>query len=431
MINARSRYLLELQLKILLGLTSLLLIVGAGIAQVQPTFFGMHVNKQTSMPVTVPVASIRLWDTTTNWFQLCPTKDVAQCDWHRLDEWLAAAKRNGVSEVVYTFGKTPDWISSDPNGDCWKARPGVCYPPRDVAADGGGTDSAFQRFVEAIVEHNQRLNPTTYAKIKFWGIWNEPTAKFFWAGTSAQLVRMAKDAQPIIKKADPTALMLTPEPAANSRKDEFKRGGDWLDDYLAQGGGKYADVIAFHVYANNNGDHPAPEDVVKVIKYIKAQLARHPEVARKALWITEASWGRSDETNWDHEGDDSAFLLRYYVLIASEDIERLYWYGWDVPTGTLSANGKPLPVTNALSEVHSWLVGRKVTNCSSKSHVWSCDLGAPGYQGRIVWDEEYGKTTSLNAGHFSEYRSGTGEHGHIKGDLLPIGNSPVLLEEAH
>lgn len=417
-------------MRVVLGLATILWLARPGVAQVQPGFFGMHVNKLDSLPLTVPTGSLRLWDTATNWFQLCPSSDYSRCEWRRLDQWLAAAKKNGVSEVLYTFGKTPDWISSDPQGDCWGARPGVCYPPRDLAADGGGTDDAFRRFVEALVNHNQQLDPGSYAKIKFWGIWNEPNAKFFWRGTTAQLLRLAKDAQQIIKKADPAALILTPEPAGNSRNNGFNASGDWLDDYLANGGGKYADVVAFHLYANNNSGHPAPEDVVRIIEHVKERLARHPEASGKPVWITEGSWGQSGDTNWGHDDEAGAFLMRFYVLIAAEGIQRLYWYGWDVPTGTLWENGKPLPAASALREVHEWLTGRTVSNCKSASHVWSCNIGAPGYQARIAWDEEYGKTAPFDASHFSSYRSANGERRSIdqRASSLTVGNSPVLLE---
>jgi hypothetical protein len=418
-------------MKVMLALMGILLTTELGISQVQPSFFGMHINKLSSMPLDAPVGGIRLWDTATNWFQLCPSSDFSQCDWRHLDEWLAAAKNNGVSEVLYTFGKSPAWVSSDPRGDCGGARPGVCYPPRDITADGGGTDEAFRQFVEALVEHNQRLDARTHAKIKFWGICNEPTAKFFWRGSTAQLVRMAKDAAEIIKKADPAALMLTPEPAANSRNSATDAALRWLNDYLARGGGNYADVVAFHVYANAVGDHPVPEDVLSSIHRMKAELARHPEVAGKPLWITEGSWGRSEETNWTRDDEAGAFLIRFCVLIASEGIERMYWYGWDVPTGTLWANGHSLPAANVFGEVHNWLIGRSVTNCASQSHIWSCDLSAPGYRGRIVWDEEYQKNSSYDATGFVAYRSATGEQRSIdpKTRVLQVGNSPVLLEE--
>jgi hypothetical protein len=414
----------------LLGL-SIVILSNPSRAQVQPNFFGMHVNKLSSMPLPVPVGSFRLWDTATNWAQLCPSSDYSSCNWRHLDEWLAAVKGNGVSEVVYTFGKTPEWVSSNPHGECGRARPGVCYPPRDVAKDGGGTDQAFRSFVRALVEHNQQLDPSTYARIKCWGIWNEPTANLFWHGSTEQLLRMAKDASEIIKRADPQALMLTPEPAANARRNATEMAIDFLHDYLKRGGDKYADVIAFHVYANAVEEHPLAEDVFRIVQRVKGELAHHPEVAGKPLWITEGSWGRSDEANWTVDDQPSAFLIRYCVLSASQGIQRLYWYGWDVPTGTLSVNGQPLPAGYAFKEVQKWIVGRSVTNCQAKSHLWSCNVSGDRYRGRIVWNDEYQRTSSYDATGFTTYRQANGQAVKIeaKARVLTVGNSPLLLEE--
>jgi len=416
-----------MKVMVLLGILAM---SGASVAQVQPTFFGMHVNKLVSMPVTVPMASLRLWDTSTNWFQLCPTRNYAQCDWRRLDQWLAAAKHNGISEVLYTFGKTPESISAQPHGDCGNAKEGVCYAPQDLSPDGGGSDAAFQGFVRAIVEHNRHLHPDTYARIKFWAIWNEPNARQFWRGTIPQLVRMTKDAREIIKNADPSALVLTPEPASNSKRGNFNVGADWLDEYLSAGGGAYVDVIAFHIYANNNQGHPVPEDVVKITEHIKSRLARHSEIAGKPLWMTEGSYGRSDDTNWENPGQAFAFLIRYEVLLASEGIERSYWYSWDAPWGTLSSNGSELPQAGAYRTAHDWLLGRRVTNCSSKSHLWSCGLEGPNFKGRIVWSDDYEKTAGFDATGFSAFREAGRERALLdpKAGRLLIGNKPVLLE---
>jgi hypothetical protein len=382
------------------------------------------------MPVTVPIGSLRLWDTTTNWFQLCPTSDYAQCDWRRLDQWLLAAKRNGISDVLYTFGKTPEWISSQPHGNCGGAREGVCYAPRDLSPDGGGSDAAFQGFVRAIVSHNQSLNSETYARIRFWGIWNEPHARQFWRGAIPQLVRMTKDAREIIKNADPTALVLTPEPASNAKNGNFDVAGDWLDDYLSAGGGAYVDVVAFHIYPNNNEGHPVPEDAVKMIDHIKSKLARNSEIRGKPLWMTEGSYGKSEDTNWDNPDQAFAFLMRYEVLLAAEGIERAYWYSWDAPWGTLWSDGRELPQAAAYRVAHDWLLGRTVTNCSSKSHVWSCGLEGPNFKGRIVWNDDYEKAASFDATGFSAFREADRQRVPLdqKAGRLSVGNKPVLFE---
>jgi hypothetical protein len=419
------------QMKVLV-LLIVLAMSGVGVSQVQPTFFGMHVNKLTSMPLPLPIASIRLWDTGTNWFQLCPSGDYSRCDWQRLDKWLAAAKSNGISDVLYTFGKTPAWASSQPRGDCWGAKEGVCYPPRDLSSDGTGSDAAFRGFVRAIVEHNRNLNPDTYARIKFWGIWNEPHTKQFWRGRVQQLVRMTKDAREIIKGADPDALVLTPEAASNAKNGNYQVAGDWLDEYLSAGGGAYVDVIAFHIYANNNNGHPVAEEAVTMIQHVKSRLARHSEIAGKPLWMTEGSWGRSDDTNWRSPDQAVAFLMRYETLLAAEGIERVYWYSWDAGWGTLASDGGESPEAAAYRTMHDWLLGKKVTNCSPKSHVWSCALEGPNFKGNIAWNDENEKTANFDAKGFAAIREAGREPVALdpKAGRVQIGNKPVLLETA-
>src|SRR5437660_10051083 len=81
-------------------------------SQVTDTFFGMHINKLKSFPVTVPIASIRLWDTQNNWNLACPSSDLASCDWDRVDRWVETAKRRRVSVGVYTLSEVTQRTSS-------------------------------------------------------------------------------------------------------------------------------------------------------------------------------------------------------------------------------------------------------------------------------------------------------------------------------
>jgi len=404
-----------------------------GQVQVQDSFFGMLVNKMDSFPLKVPVGSIRLWDTGTNWWQLCPTQN--HCDWEHLDKWLAIIKSDGIPEVMYTFGKTPDSISSNPTGKCWEARVGLCYPPRDLNSDGGGSDAAFKSFVQAIVEHNQHLDHNRFARIKWWGIWNEPNAKNFWAGTDAQMVRMTKDAREIIKAADSDALILSPEPSALTKHGNFNDAGDWLDGYLSAGGGQYIDVVTFHCYANTNGpnDHPKAEDVLKMVSHVKEKLAKHPEVSGKPMWMTEGSWGKTNEANWGEPDPAMAYVAQYYILLASTGVERVYWYRYDGEQdgccGTLwtHENGE-LAGAKAYKEMHKWLVGRTVSHCAPQGHLWSCNLDGPGYKGKIVWDDEYDKSGNVDATSSGAYRDLSGATGPLHQKTVTVGNKPVLLE---
>lgn len=413
-------------------------------AQVQATFFDMLVNKPfgpDASRVTVPIASIRLLGRTTAWAQLCPAS--SNCDWQHLDKWLAAAKSMGISEVLYTNMKTPQWISANPDAFCFgtkavarrksygltSEKDGSCAPPRDVAPDGSGSDSAWKGFIQGLVDHNRRLDSGRYAKIKFWGIWNEPNTRLFWQGTDAQLVRMAKDAYTIIKAADPSALVLSPEPASTMKN--LDTAGDWLDHYLAAGGGAYADVFGFHAGCNTRpgiGEHPAPECLVKIVSNIKEKLARYPEASGKPLWMTEGDWGTPSEESWKDLNEPAGFVVRYHTLLAWQGIQRVYWFTWELTMWTRE-DGE-LPAARAYKEMRNWLLGRTVSDCSTHAHVWSCDLRGPGYEGKIVWDEEYEKTASYDARGFTSDRDIFGSVTPVdpKAHAITVGNQPVLLE---
>jgi hypothetical protein len=337
---------------------------GSAQAQVQPTFFGIHVNKISSFPLNIPVGSMRLWDTHTAWAHMCPTGP--HCDFKHLDDWLAAAKRNGISDVTFTFGKTPEWVGAYPPGKPGAAAWGV-FPPKDLTSDGGGSDETWKTFVKALVDHNQHLD-SGHSKIKYWGIWNEPSAGNFWRGTPEQLVRMAKDASAIIKAADPSALMLSPELDAWGRQHD-----DWFDNYVSAGGGPYIDVVAFHAYATaRDQDHPVAEDVFKSVAHVKDKVARHPELAGKPLWNTEGSWGSTDDANWKDWEQAKAFVVRFYVLQASAGVQRVYWYMYDPNTtraccgAMVSTDKSELPAAGAFREVHKWLLGRTVSPCTAQ-----------------------------------------------------------------
>jgi Glycosyl hydrolase catalytic core len=422
------------------NLSRLLLVLALAMpcmAQVQPTFFNMLLNDPDLFP-GIPVASIRLLGRGVAWGQLCPTPSISNCQWQRLDRWLAGARKGGVTEVLYTNMKTPLWISSDPSGKCWAGPVGVCYPPRDLTSDGGGSNATYKQFIQALVDHNRQLDSNKYAKIKFWGIWNEPGAKIFWAGTNAQMVRMAKDAYAIIKAADPSALVLSPEAASSSKHNAQNAAATWLDSYFSAGGGPYADVIAFHIAPNSmgTGDHPVVEDLIRQVTPVKNTQAKHPELAGKPVWVTEGSWGDSGEANWD-DMEAAAFVVRYYSLLAWEGIQRVYWFVWDgdphACCGTLwTRQTGELPAAKAYQQTYKWLVGRTVSNCSAQGHIWSCDLIGPNFKGKMVWDDEFKKTAAYDAAGFASVRDISDAVTPLdpKAHKITVANMPVLLEPA-
>jgi len=172
-------------------------------------------------------------------------------------------------------------------------------------------------------------------RIKYYEIWNEPTA--FWGGPITDgdkgpgitLAHIAQSAFQDIKSIDPNAMVLTPSYAEDAAG---------LDHYLSavqtlsRGASVYADIIAFHGY---NLCNPAsiqcnpPENVQDVINQTQGKVALHG-LSSMPLWDTEASWGpNATPTDQDLNDDQPGFVARSYTLQASLGIDRFIWYGWD------------------------------------------------------------------------------------------------------
>ena len=91
------------------------------------------------------------------------------------------------------------------------------------------------------------------------------------------LVTMAQHAYRIIKSVNPAAQVITPSAAAEG-------GPAWLDTYLAQGGGNYADIMSFHGYCNSEA-----ESINSVVFQYRKVISAHGQ-GNKPLWDTEADW---------------------------------------------------------------------------------------------------------------------------------------------
>jgi hypothetical protein len=397
------------------------------------TLFGLDMNffVTTKQPwPSIPFGSLRLWDSATGWAQLNPRK--GEYDWSQLDKWLSnvAQHDNKIEDVLFTFGRVPQYASSRPNDQSCGYGPGQCAPPSDVDENGGGTDQYWKDFVTAIATHSKNSRG---AHIKYWEIWNEPYGPKMWTGTIPQLLRMARDARSIIKSIDPDAQMVGPCLGIN-----VPRGHKWLqwyDEYLSGGGGDLADIVAFHGYVHFGGRQPGAQALIDYYKQFHDIIAKHG-LASKPIWDTEASWGETHQMHFEDEDEQAAFTAQFYLLHWSLGVERLYWYAyngseigafWLVDHPGDPSHGHLTKAGKAFVQVQEWLVGAGMPEpCKQDGSTWVCNLTKDGHPAEIVWNSggEKSYTPKVAAKAVHDIDGGTnGVSGAVR-----IGPKPVLLE---
>ncbi len=386
-------------------------------AAVPATFFGMHRHAYPKRPdpwPEIPFGSFRMWDSATGWAQINTAK--GQYDWSQVDTWFADLQQHGVQDVLYTFGKVPPFASSRPTADC-NYGPGQCAPPKDLDAEGNGPDQYWKDFVTAIATHSKNNRGI---HIKYWELWNEPYLPRMWSGTIPQLLRMARDAREIIHGIDPDAVFLTPPSGLQA-----PRTRDFMEDWLAAGGGQFADGIAFHGYVHA----PAPAtDFVKYYAEFRKILTKHGQESKPVI-DTEASWGNtSDITDEDLQ---SAFITQFYLVHWSQGVQRLYWYAYnDGATGKLynREQGRAGKAARAYRELYQWMVGSTMTKaCTPDGAIWTCGLSTKdGHEAVVVWSEA-GEKSYTPKPTFKNLKDLEGHASPVSG-ALKISPRPVLLE---
>jgi len=381
---------------------------------VPKSFFGADFNGHQVWPPTdgqgqqATLGGIRLWDDNVKWGHINTANGVY--DWSKLDDWLDRAQSANL-DVLYTLGYTPDWATSGIQpGMCLQPSGLSCVPPVDVNADGTGTDAYFQAFVTALVQH-------AAGRISYYELWNEPDCDCFFNGTTAQLIRMSKDASAIIRSLDPQAKILSPSYHKYSMSTKF-------DDYVAQGGAAYFDIVNVHMRGKDN-DNANPEEFLNVYNTVESELVKR-NLTSLPLWDDEH--GILDDNGLTDPDELAGYVARSAILRASVGIQRQYVYSWDsAPPFGLQGNASG----TAWDEVAGWLIGHSLSACTLTGTVYTCQLD----NGQIVWDTAQtcsrGTCSTSNYTYptkYSSYRDmATGSRVTLTGNTVPIGYKPILL----
>lgn len=380
-------------------------------------FFGLHIQRAaTTTPwPPVPFATWRLWDAYVAWPDLEPQQGIWRFE--TLDKYLALAEEHKV-EVLLPLGLSPAWASArpaEPSG----YQPGFAAEPKEI--------QHWRDYVRAVATRYK-------GRIRFYEIWNEPNLKDFYTGSVDQMVTLVRESSKILKEVDPSITVVSP-----SATGAF--GTPWLEEFLGVGGGQYVDVIGYHFYVTPE----PPEAMVSQVLRVREIMAKYG-VASKPLWNTESGWlienhktevkpkpGGFSKVLSDEEA--SSYVARSYILNWAAGASRFYWYAWDdFVMGLTEADGTAIkPPAMAFAEVAKWLIGARMTSCTSDSaNTWICQLSREsGYAAWIVWNPDRNLIFELpSSWGVRQKRDLSGLASDLSDSAkIDIGALPVLLEK--
>lgn len=291
---------------------------------ISPLPYGINVHTaQNETLAKVKAAGIAWIRVDINWPLIESTK--GQYNFGEVDRVADYAAANGLS-IYATIAYTPAWA----NGNL-----GINYPAANI--------NDWKGFVNLVINRYK-------SRIKYWGIWNEPNLKEFFAyGKDIFVQQILLPAAQTIRSADPAAFIVGPE---LSHKTEA--GMEWYFwlKYILDNAGAYFDVISHHIYEDlgvyvtyellENGDQLIP--AVK-------QIIEESGQGGKPFWITETGWN----TNKFSEPMQSLRYLDMLQTRARKDYpQKIFFYeiiddpnSNNLPFGILRSSGDAKPAYNA------------------------------------------------------------------------------------
>ena len=371
---------------------------------IPPSYFSMNILFHPKNRVPWPTVALGGWRTShVNWADLQPERNRWYFDLlDKYVDWSVAHHLDILMPLTYT----PRWASSTPDAptDVEQGNPpGLSGPPRDM--------NDWRVFVSTIATRYK-------GRIHNWEIWNEPNRGKSWTGDVDTMVEMTREAHEILKKIDPTCVVVSP--AATERS-----GLPFLNAFLTRGGGKYADVIGYHFYV---GDE-YPEVMVSLIQQVQTMMQR-AGVGDKPLWDTEAGWLKPPPLP---PAVAAAYVARAYILNWAAGVSRLYWFAWEAHglkiNLTQADNASLTPAGTAFAEIQRWLTGAVMGQCaSSPDGLWVCELRQKGMTTHIVWAVEGNQAFSVpGSWHARSFSNLAGNDEPFERSSVEIGVEPMLI----
>jgi len=287
---------------------------------------------------------------------------------------------------------------------------------------------AFAAFAEAAARRYS-------GKGILWEFWNEPNIKQFWSPQPdvENYCKLVEEAAPLIRKADPSGLLLAPATSGIPF--------DWLESCFKQGLLQWIDVLSVHPYRAQ-----APETVLEDYDRLRKLIEQYAPQGRQ-IPIISGEWGYSN-INWDKkrlpDEQQARYLARMFLINLHQKVPVSIWYDWkndgadpnerEHHFGTVERDLKPKAAYVAVKTLSSALAGYTIDNrlvtSNEKDVIYLLRNG--NHSALAVWtteaDHEIALPSKASAGTLIDM---LGQSRHIawqSGELkLSISGSPQFL----
>lgn len=228
-------------------------------------------------------------------------------NWDIYDQRMAEYAEMNLNTIV-TISDIPSWAGQTRSG-----------PFEDDARDD------FAEFITRVVN---RYSCPPY-NIKFWELFNEPdgTVPYFgasvtsWGKFGKEYALMLKEVYPAIKAADPESRVII----GGLAYDNFIENGGcfyrrFLNDVLANGGGKYFDIMNFHYYYFAREDWGG--SIIGKINSLKDVLAGYG-VNKPTICTEVGIWGYEEDYYLDLQ---ARYVPMVYCRGLSAGLGSILWF---------------------------------------------------------------------------------------------------------
>jgi len=335
-------------------------------------------------------AGVAWWRTFMFWDEVEPVRtEPPTYDFSHYDALLGNARRLGI-EIVAEIQGNPRWAAPYPGG-----------PVDDL--------EALAEFMAAAVERYDGdgwRDAPDRPVVRHWEMYNEPDNRStalaaqgrgwgFWGDRGAEYARMLQRVTPVIKLADPNAVVVFGGVAweeVASEGNPFDMG--FTDDVLAAGGGRFFDVYNFHYYPlfASAWARPGLVDVAGKVAAAREKLAAHG--LDKPIFVTEAgSWSGAEPPYPPATPRAQArYVPQLYARAMAAGVAMVVWFQYDdvrgvrdPDRGLVDYDLRPKPARRAFLEASRRLAGGERERPSRQ----------PGAAGEVYWFRRRGQRVGV------------------------------------